>query len=172
MRFDDQAVADFFDQQVDAGLPPQRFARIWMHTHPGKSALPSNTDEDTFRRCFGGSDWSLMFILARGGQTYARLRFNAGPSGELVLPVEIDFSQPFEASDGFAWQEEYQRAVQEEQLVTWQPRSERRLNSVRSFLEPEDLIGSKDHSLDAPLWDDQSVYSFLESIDDSHRHPF
>src|SRR5688500_16898225 len=25
VRFDDQAVADYFDQQVDAGLPPERF---------------------------------------------------------------------------------------------------------------------------------------------------
>src|SRR5687768_13983314 len=35
VRFDDEAVADHFDQQVDAGLPPERFARVWVHTHPG-----------------------------------------------------------------------------------------------------------------------------------------
>ena len=61
------------------GLPPERFARIWVHTHPGKSPHPSITDEETFQRCFGNSDWAVMFILARGGQSYARLRLNAGP---------------------------------------------------------------------------------------------
>jgi len=52
-----------------------------------------------------------MLILARGGQTYARLRFNSGPSGDLLLPVEIDFQQPFAASDRAAWEEEYCQAV-------------------------------------------------------------
>lgn len=34
-----------------------------------------------------------MFIVAGGGQTYARLRLNAGPSDELLLAVEIDFQE-------------------------------------------------------------------------------
>ena len=33
--FDDRAVADFFDEQIDRGLRPERFARVWVHTHPG-----------------------------------------------------------------------------------------------------------------------------------------
>jgi len=33
VEFDDEAVADFFDEQVDAGLPPERFFRLWLHTH-------------------------------------------------------------------------------------------------------------------------------------------
>jgi hypothetical protein len=52
-----------------------------------------------------------MFILARGGQTYARLRFNAGPGGELLLPVDVDYSQPFAGSDPEAWLEEYEACV-------------------------------------------------------------
>ena len=42
---------------------------------------PSGTDEETFARCFGSSDWALMFILARGGETYVRLALHAGPGG-------------------------------------------------------------------------------------------
>jgi hypothetical protein len=45
VEFDDLAVAEFFDQQVDLGLHPAQFGRIWIHTHPGKSADPSSTDE-------------------------------------------------------------------------------------------------------------------------------
>jgi hypothetical protein len=48
-----------------------------------------------------------MFILARGGQSYARLRFNVGPGGEVVVPVEVDYSRAFAASDSANWLEEY-----------------------------------------------------------------
>ena len=67
VRFDDAAVADFFDQQVDAGRRPAEFARLWLHTHPASWAHPSGTDEETFGRCLGGADWSVMSVLARGG---------------------------------------------------------------------------------------------------------
>ena len=114
VRFDDDAVADFFDDQVDQGLNPARFARIWIHTHPGMSAEPSSRDEETFNRCFGKADWALMFILACGGQTYARLRFNVGPGSEVLLPVEVDFNPPFPGADWQAWDEEYSCCVQPE----------------------------------------------------------
>jgi hypothetical protein len=107
VRFDDLAVADFFDRQVDLGRMPAQFARIWIHTHPGNSPFPSMTDEATFARCFGQADWSVMFILACGGKTYARLHFRAGPGGDLVLPTEIDFSQTFAAASTNRWETEY-----------------------------------------------------------------
>ena len=111
VSFDDEAVADLFDQQVDAGVDPQRFARIWLHTHPGDSAEPSATDEETFERVFGSCNWAVMFILAKGGQTYARVRFNVGPGGQAHLPVAVDYEQPFEASDHEAWEADYERCV-------------------------------------------------------------
>jgi hypothetical protein len=117
VRFDDQAVADYFDQQVDRGLIPERFGRLWIHTHPGNSAEPTATDEETFARSFGTSDWAVMFILARGGQTTARLQYNAGPGASLPLPVEIDFNCQFPAADRQAWIEEYASCVAEEPPV-------------------------------------------------------
>jgi proteasome lid subunit RPN8/RPN11 len=117
VAFDDQSVADFFDNQVDAGRKPAQFARIWLHTHPGNSPEPSRTDEQTFSRVFGPSDWAAMLIVARGGRTYCRLRFNVGPGGEMDLPVQIDFSRPFPASDHAAWHEEYKANVEREEPV-------------------------------------------------------
>lgn len=111
VQFDDAAVADFFDEMVDRGLPPERFARVWIHTHPGDSASPSWVDEETFVRSFGRSDWALMFILAQGGQTTARLRFHVGPGGDCELPVDVDFSCDFAAPDRADWKAEYQRSV-------------------------------------------------------------
>jgi len=127
VKFDDAAVADHFDKQVDLGRPPEQFARIWIHTHPGNSPAPSGTDEETFARCFGGSDWAVMFILARGGRTYARLRFRAGPGGQLILPVELDFSRAFPAAAPDSWELEYTQCVTCEQFsILKEPAPERR----------------------------------------------
>jgi len=107
IQFHDDAVADFFDAQVDVGQKPEQFGRVWCHTHPGESPTPSMTDEETFARVFGGCQWAIMFVLGRTGKTHARLRFNVGPGGEGVVPVEVDYSRPFGASDHEAWEAEY-----------------------------------------------------------------
>ena len=111
VAMNDDAVADYFDQQFDNDLRPEQFARIWLHTHPGSSAHPSGVDEETFQRVFGACDWAVMAILARGGQTYARLRFGVGPGGQMLIPVEVDFTVPFPASDHDVWRNEYDRHV-------------------------------------------------------------
>jgi hypothetical protein len=54
-----------------------------------------------------------MFILAREGQTYARLQFNVGPRAAQELLVEVDFTHPFAAADHAAWSEEYLANVTE-----------------------------------------------------------
>jgi hypothetical protein len=57
-----------------------------------------------------------MFILARGGKTFARLRFNTGPGGQIALPVEVDYRRPFAGSDLDAWKAEYKANIHE---VAW-----------------------------------------------------
>jgi len=114
VEFDDEAVAKLFEDQVDTGNRPEQFARIWCHTHPGDSPHPSGTDEETFSRVFGGCDWAIMFILAKGGQTYARLRFRAGPGGDVEIPVFVDYAQPFPGTDHAAWEDEYDAHIHPE----------------------------------------------------------
>jgi hypothetical protein len=111
VSFDDVAVADFFDRQVDLGRRPEQFARIWLHTHPGDCPRPSRTDEETFGRVFGPTDWAVMFILAKGGQIYCRLQFNVGPGARLDLPVELDLGKSFGSTDFGAWTQEYLEQV-------------------------------------------------------------
>jgi hypothetical protein len=119
IRFDGPALADFFDAMVDHGLKPDRFGRVWMHTHPGSSPLPSSVDEETFARHLGGCDWSVMFILDRAGQTYARLSVSAGPGAQMLLPVAVHWSALTEAVTSPAsldaqvsqWQTEYKANV-------------------------------------------------------------
>jgi proteasome lid subunit RPN8/RPN11 len=122
VEFEDESVADFFDAKIDAGLRPEQFGRVWIHTHPGDSAQPSQTDEATFARVFGRSHWSVMFIVAEGGETYARLQFNQGPQASMELDVEIDYSQRFDASDWDAWEAEYHQFVRPDGFEVGQPR--------------------------------------------------
>jgi proteasome lid subunit RPN8/RPN11 len=113
VAFDDSAVAEFFDEQIDAGHRPEQFARIWIHTHPGESPQPSHVDEEAFRRVFGPCDWAVMFIIAREGETYCRLRFRAGPGGAFEIPVMIEFKSEFEGSNLEGWAAEYDAAVRQ-----------------------------------------------------------
>lgn len=117
VSFDDTSVADFFEHQVEQKRKPEQFARIWLHTHPGNSANPSMTDEDTFDRVFGKCDWSVMFILAQDGSSYARLHFKAGPGGDLKIPVYIDYGCQFDGSDFKGWAEQYKANVAKEILL-------------------------------------------------------
>jgi len=112
VRFDDASVADFFDRQVDRGLRPEQFARLWIHSHPGNCPQPSGTDEETFTRAFGKADWAVMFILAQGGQVYARLQLNVGPGASVEIPVDVDYTRPFFGSAWDAWEKEYLANVQ------------------------------------------------------------
>lgn len=95
VEFDDVGVADFAEDRVAEGLKPHQFLRVWIHTHPGDSPHPSGTDEDTFRRRFGDCDWAVMFILAKGGDVYARLKFNSanGPAAAIMAGVSVDWGR-------------------------------------------------------------------------------
>lgn len=115
--FEDQAVADFFDVQVDQGRKPSQFLRIWLHSHPGDCPLPSSVDEETFNRVFGSCDWAVMFIIARNGETYARLRFNVGPGGSVELPVQVEYGAVFGPSDHPAWAAEYDANINNLELT-------------------------------------------------------
>jgi proteasome lid subunit RPN8/RPN11 len=116
VKFDDVAVADFFDMQVDLGRKPEHFARIWLHSHPGDSPEPSLTDEETFRRVFGNCQWALMFVVAQNSRTYARLSFNTGPGCQVLVPVEVDYSIDFGPSDRLLWDAEYEANIK---ATTW-----------------------------------------------------
>jgi len=104
VEFNDDAVADHFDRMADAGLTPDRFARVWIHTHPVGGAEPSAIDEATFARVFGRCDWAVMFIVSRSGRTYARLSFSAGPGGAMLLPVRVDWSAWPAQADDRSWE--------------------------------------------------------------------
>ena len=116
VRFDDEAVADLFENQVDLGRKPEQFARVWQNSHPGDSPEPSIIDEETFERVFGGCQWAVMFILARNNHTYAKVSFNVGPGGHVLIPTAVDYSHEFGPSNHKEWDAEYSANIQVENL--------------------------------------------------------
>jgi len=52
-----------------------------------------------------------MLIIARGGATYCRLRFNTGPGADIEIPVQVDYTLPFAGADHEAWEDEYRANI-------------------------------------------------------------
>lgn len=133
VALDDAAVADLFDAMADAGMAPSRFARVWVHTHPGVSVTPSSTDEATFARAFGGCDWAVMAILGRTGRTSARLRFNIGPGGTIEIATAVDWS---------AWPAVLPGRPLPERMAEWQHEYDA-LVAIEPLVAVPDLLGKK-----------------------------
>lgn len=111
VKLDDTAVAEFIEKQVDLGIQPRQCSRIMIHTHPGSSAEPSSTDEETFSRVFCNSDWGVMVIMSRTGNVYVRFRSNSGPRVDVVGRLVVDYTIPWGPSDFVAWHREYHANV-------------------------------------------------------------
>jgi proteasome lid subunit RPN8/RPN11 len=149
VKFDDTAIADFFEDQVDSGRTPEQFSRIWLHTHPFDSPYPSQTDINTFERVFGKCSWAVMFILAEDNNTYANLRFNTGPKAEIRIPTEIDFDSEFTESRHKDWDKEYDKKVNIKQVFTGKTKQQKRVDlfggieqdsPTAALALPEDII--------------------------------
>jgi proteasome lid subunit RPN8/RPN11 len=139
VSFEDESVADHFEDQVEAGRQPEQFARVWVHSHPAESPEPSGTDEATFERVFGRCDWAIMFVIARIGSTFARLRFNAGPGGEVKIPVCVDYSCEFDAADFELWEQQYRANVIEDNSFSLTGKSK---NAPEQQVAATEMFGS------------------------------
>ena len=166
VSFEDESVADFFEDQVEAGRKPEQFARLWLHTHPGDSPEPSVTDEATFARVFGSCDWAIMCIIAQNAGTFARLRFNAGPGGEVKIPVCVDYSYEFDAADFEVWQQQYLANVTEDTIFNLTGKSKKKNQD-----EESDIFGGEDFSGMASL-SDHELLSEIDSMDPMERQYF
>ena len=175
VKFDDDAVADFFDAQVDLGRKPEQFARIWLHTHPGDSPEPSGIDEDTFKRVFGNCQWAVMCIVAEDNSVYARLSFNVGPGGQMLIPTAVDYSQPFGSSDHDNWDAEFMSNVKAVDWLGGRSKDEAPVDNelsgyalpydfIQAFeeMEPEERQFILDELADRPeLWDEEEEVMFI-----------
>ena len=100
---------------------------------PDDCPSPSSVDEETFARVFGGCDWAVMFILARGGATYARLRFNTGPGAK--AREDIYDSVPSIGPDGTIYIGSYDHhvyALNPDGTERWMPESQDIVHYLKS----------------------------------------
>lgn len=156
VAFDDVAVADFFEDQIDLDRKPEEVGRIWIHTHPGSCPHPSPTDYETFERVFGHCDWAVMMIVSRSGDTSAELHWRAG-SASLPMTVEVDFTQPFAGSDHTAWEEEYVANIHAE---FW-PRKSRSPSGRRLISDPEPDLDAEFFNLFAEPQNREAVHDLF-----------
>ena len=168
VAFADESVADFFEDQVAAGRKPEQFARIWLHTHPGNSPEPSMTDEATFTRVFGSCDWSVMCIVAQDGGTFARLRFNVGPGGEVKIPVYVDYGCEFDATNFELWKQQYKDSVIEDEIFKQTDKLKQPAANQQKEVE---LFGNENFSK-VPLFSSEDLLSEIDRMEPTEREMF
>lgn len=113
--FDETGIGESVEELSKLGLHVSQYGRVWIHTHPGNSPNPSGKDEQTFSEDFKGKPFAVMMILAKGGQWYARAKWDG--SNVPLLSREIDVSVcwdcEFEGSDWLEWTNELSEKVTE-----------------------------------------------------------
>jgi len=106
VEFTDDGLAKFQSDMIAKNIPPYRCQKIWLHTHPGTSASPSSTDEDTIKSMIeriSDDDHVVMFIIAKGGQTYCRLCTKTKKYGIMSSNLKVMYELKPERSD---WKKE------------------------------------------------------------------
>jgi len=102
---------------------PNDVSTIWIHTHPGSSATPSATDEETFSEDFC-SEVTLMIIFAADTDEYCRVAFRAstGQSIQQVCKIKVDWDlldEPLtQGNEPHDWLQEAKERVTQESFKT------------------------------------------------------
>lgn len=147
---EDSAVAQFLADKVKQGYQPWQVCRLYIHTHPFASTVPSpsGTDKDTFHRCFKEGTWAIMMIVGGNGDCYTRIKTNGYPGCWMGMGVMIDWARPFPASNQDQWKREFDDRVREK---VWLPTTTegffpQHIGSVPTIIRAAgDVVGSKDY---------------------------
>ena len=100
----------------------------------------------------------MMCIVAQDGSTFAKLRFNVGPGGEVKIPVCVDYGCEFDAANFELWKQQYQANVSQEEIFKPADNKEQAVSQKQScselfarkssgevsFLSSDDLIAEID----------------------------
>jgi len=96
----------------------------------------------TFERVFKKCQWALLFVVAQDNETYAKLQFNIGPGGHVLIPVEIDYSQDFGSSAHDLWDTEFAAHVKATEWPDERKESESTLadDALNDYALPYDFL--------------------------------
>jgi len=126
------------------------------------------TDESTFARVFGTCDWAIMLIVAQNGSTFARLRFNAGPGGEVKIPVCVDYSYEFDAADFEVWKQQYKANLIEDHTFSLIDKSKK--DSKKQEHE-SDIFGGNGFE-ETSVFTGQDLLGKIDSMEPMEREMF
>jgi hypothetical protein len=111
-------LVQMYEDLEEHALEPVQFSRIWIHTHPGKSA-PSGVDYATCKEVFGGCNWFVMLVKGSDGFT-CYLYIMGDMPVRLTLQVEVDYGNPGLPSNIIKrWTDAFQANVSEKVPKTW-----------------------------------------------------
>lgn len=120
-EMDGDGLADWTSKKLMGGLEVCQCMRLYVHTHPGNMAEPSNTDMDDLRNNFGECDWVCMIIIHQKvvvPDDVTVLFFANTALGRWKCPgdMAIDWTHGFRGVNDEvlkAWKEEYDLNVKE-----------------------------------------------------------
>lgn len=72
--FTEKGLQEYFEKSEETYGDPDRWCRVWIHTHPRGVKQPSGTDDDTWSQVFGHAPWAVMYILTECGSYYCKMR--------------------------------------------------------------------------------------------------
>jgi len=126
------------------------------------------TDEQTFARVFGSCNWSVMCIVAQDGGTFARLRFNAGPGGEVKIPVCVDYGVEFDAADFEVWKQQYKVNVTEDMVFSFSGKEKK----AKAQQENEAEIFGGTDEFGSEMFSGEDLMEELEMMHPAQRQAF
>ena len=86
---------DFALEMEQRGYDMEQCMRVWIHTHPGASCTPSNTDETTFDNLLSAYPYFGMIIFGRELDAYAKVGYRVGPPCNVEVKVKVDWDTNF-----------------------------------------------------------------------------
>ena len=119
-------------------------------------------------KLFGSCDWSVIAIVAQDNSSYARLHFNAGPGGDIKIPVCVAYGCEFDASDFRAWQQQYLANVFQDTILALPDKSK------KSKLAKEEEIGvfGNTELAEMPASSPEDILEELEQMHPADRQEF
>jgi len=93
VEFDDDDMTDYISRMSEKEIWPAMCQKIWVHTHPGNSSVPSGTDWETLNSMLEKidvNDWVIMFILAMDDSYTCKLAYKT-KLGNIFQDIKCDF---------------------------------------------------------------------------------
>jgi len=109
-----------------------------------------------------------MCIVAQDGGTFARLRFNVGPGGEVKIPVYVDYGCEFDAANFELWKQQYQANVIVDEIFK---QTDKPIQPAANQQKEVELFGNENFNK-VPLFSSEDLLSEIDRMEPIEREIF